>query len=172
MDGVEKYKHFSDRRKREDRKIMGREYSDFLLDCLSSEIGEDARDIIIFRENSPVDLVWKALSVGLEAKRFRKTKFRNNGHVKAWLKREYLSRFDDYERETGLNLKTRILCVTERRWSSEVDAWLRGQGHFLIETGSIDSIAEKQIAKESFLEQFGDILAQICGSGSMLENEN
>ena len=165
---------FAKRPKRWDRKLMGKEYSDFLLNCLSSEIGEDVRNIIVFKENSPIDLVWEALSLGLEAKRFRKTKFRNDGHAKAWLKTEYLSRFDDYERETGLNLRTRILCVTERLWTSEVDRWLRLQGHFLIETGSIDSIAEKQVAKELFIEQFSEILAQICSSRkvNVLEIQN
>ena len=100
-EGNEKYKDFRDRQKRGDRKAMGREYSDFLLECLRSEAGKEVDDTIIFRENSPIDLVWKDLLLGLEAKRLKKTAFRNDGHARAWLRREGMSRFTDYERKTG-----------------------------------------------------------------------
>jgi len=169
MNGVEKYKDFRFRPKREDRKAMGREYSDFLLDCLRSEAGKEVDDTIIFRENSPIDFVWKDLFLGLEAKRFGRTVFRNDAHAKAWIKQQFLERFVDYRRETGQALKIGILCVTEKRWSIEVDNWLKWMGYYLIETGQIDSIPERQIAEQKFLGQFTDILAEVCsGIGALL----
>ena len=170
MNGVEKYKDFRFRPKRWDRKLMGREYSDFLLCCLRSEAGKEVDDTIIFNENAPIDLVWQDLLLGLEAKRFDKTTFRNDGHAIAWIKQQFLERFIDYRKETGQNLKIGILCVTEKRWSIEVDNWLKAQGKYLIETGSINSIAERQIAEEAFIDQLTNILAEVCkNSNSILE---
>jgi len=165
-----RYKH-GDRPKREDRKLLGREYSDFLLSCLKSEAGKEVEDYIIFQENCPVDLAWDDLSLGIEAKRLKKTTFRNSGHAKAWLRREVIDRFFDYARETGKILSTRILCVSEIKWSKEVSEWLESLGYFLIETGQIDKIWERAIAEKVFLNQFVDILAKVCG-GIVIEDDN
>jgi hypothetical protein len=162
MNGDWKYKDFKDRPKRGNRKVMGREFSDFLLSCLRSEAGKDIDKDIIFFENSPVDLVWESLSIGIECKRLVLTKFRNDGHAKAWLRREFISRFTDYAKKRGKILNNRILCVSEKKWSIEVDNWLMSKGYFLIETGQIDSIAERIVAEAVFMDKFVDILSEVC----------
>jgi hypothetical protein len=166
MDGVGKYKDFRDRPKREDRKAMGREYSDFLLGCLRSEAGKEVLDDIIFFENNPVDLVWSDLSLGIECKRLVKTTFRNDGHAMAWLRREVISRFIEHARETGKPLNTRILCVSEKKWSLEVNNWFMSKGYCLIETGQIDSIVERMIAEGIFIDKFAEILSRVCKNGN------
>jgi len=161
---------FSERPKRGDRKRMGKEYTDFLLNCLSSEAGKEINDEIVFRENSPVDLVWINLNLGVECKRLKKTQFHNSGHAKAWLRREVISRFIDYARETGKILSIRILCVSEIKWSKEVSEWLESLGYFLIETGQIDKIWERAIAEKVFLNQFTDILTKVYRGVKQIAN--
>lgn len=165
-DWGEAYKRdgFAERPKREGRKVMGREYTDFLLNCLKSQAGDEIEDVIVFRENSPIDLVWRDLSLGLEGKRFMKTKFKNDGHVRAWLKQEFFERFPMYQKDTGLNLRVRILCITKKPegWSSKVDEWLARKGYYLLVTGGIDFEYERERATLAFIDQFTDVLFDIA----------
>ena len=159
--GEAKYKYFKNRAKRSDRKAMGRDYTNCLLSCLSKYAGKEIENQFVFSENSPVDFVWDSLSLGVECKRLIATVFLNDGHTKAWLRSEFVNRFHDYARETGNILNIGVLCVTEKKWSSEVDSWLRNLGYYVIETGQIDSDFERQKAKAVFFEKFTDILLDV-----------
>jgi hypothetical protein len=162
------YKYFKNRAKRSDKKAIGREYSDCLLSCLSKCAGKEIDNEFVFSENSPVDFVWDYLSLGVECKRLKSTVFLNDGHAKAWLRSEFVNRFHDYSRETGNILNVGVLCVTEKKWSSEVDLWLRNLGYYVIETGQIDSNLERQKAESVFFEELTDVLLDIVENRALL----
>lgn len=160
--GNGRFKVFRGRPKWEARKELGREYTDFLIGCLRDVAGSEVGLQIVFDENCPVDFVWEYLLLGMEGKRLRKTRFRNDGHARAWLKREFLDRFAECAKEYGIVLEHRILCCTERFWSSEVDSWLEAGGARVIYTGQIDTIAERELARENFVRDFVEVVWQIC----------
>jgi hypothetical protein len=183
-----KVRDFACRPKWKARKRMGRVYSDFLLNCITSRAGNGIEEQIEFRENSPVDIVWfwegkdAKLSLGIEAKRLRKTTFRNIGHAKAWFKSEVVSRFFDYARETGKKIDTKIVSVTEVNWEEgsldeqkqlrkQLVGFLNDYGVYLIETGQIDTIVERTIAEGLFLSQFVAILSDACKASDFVSGE-
>jgi hypothetical protein len=153
--------NFSKRRKSPAKKVIGKQYTDFLRNCLVSVTGEDLDRQLVFAENSPVDFVWCLLSLGMECKRLMATKKKNDGSSKAWLKREFIDRFTEYTQNTGKILNARILCVTEKKWSSNVDAWLVNQGYYVLETGQIENALQKAIASKKFFDGFTDVLVDI-----------
>lgn len=164
---------FAQRPKRENRKMEGRQYTDFLLGCLVSVAGVSILEQVEFSENSPVDITWLwvgeyvGLSLGMECTRLQRTRFVNDGMAKAWLWGEKMSRFNDYERETGKELKTKIICVSEKKWSQEVDKWVEDMGFYLIDTGQINTYWQREIAMRQFLFDFGGILERTCKGESI-----
>jgi len=156
------FNDFSKRRKSLGKKAKGREYTDFLFKVLTDLVGEDLNRQLVFSENSPVDFVWCLLSLGMECKRFRETRFRNDGACKAWMKGEVIDRFTEYEQETGKILNARILCVSEKKWGRKVDDWLVNQGFYVLETGQIDDNLQRAIAEKIFFDGFTDVLEDIA----------
>ena len=123
--------HFSKRvgRKKVAKKRFGKIYTDLFIESVNRYSFAKLETALHFSENSPVDYVWDELSLGIECKRLKETKFMNRGHAKAWLTSEVINRFVEYEEQTGLNLKYRVLCVSEKKWDKTVDVWLVSQGY-------------------------------------------
>jgi hypothetical protein len=144
--------------KHADRKRFGKKYTNFLASVLNARAQTDVSTEIVFSENSHVDFVWRDLSLGMECKRFENTKYVNM----AWLAKNVVQRFIDYHVNTGIVLTAKILCVTERKWERKEEIWLVNQGFYIIETGPIDTVSQRNNAELIFFEKFTDVLLDIA----------
>ena len=155
----QKVRDFASRPKRKDRVAIGAVLTSMIEDCI---LRYGLEEQIEHGEHAPVDFVWEYLSFGWECKRFIETEFRNDGHAKAWLKREVIDRFREQERILGKTIRIRGLVINQKRWGEEVDFWLSAQGFHVLEVGRIDSKLGMFEASLVFMSWFEDMVWQIC----------
>jgi hypothetical protein len=132
---------------------MGREFEMSLISGFNSL---ELRDEIFYDSKGKIDFTWSRWLTELEAKRFVKTKWVN----KAWLWRYVVKRFSP-------TAKHRFLIASKKVWGMEEDSYLESEGVKVIITGGIDSMEEKKMAVDVFIDKIVDFVIELKSLGEI-----